>query len=236
MRLSYYLSYVPIPNTLSIFMQRIVDNKSAPQELCLTHKFCNLQTLAIIKQHGDKRIIDILVQNFSNLQSGVVWADLNFKNINHFFNPYTKKGLWKFPSAAYFFIIYLTKAEQLIKQRNQQESFFYLGAALHLLQDMSVPHHVCGYLFNGHKNFEKWVQLHLPEFKTITYKPWNCCNDPVKLFINNAKFATEFISMVEDNNTENYFQVANILLPAAQIGSAALLEWFIKNKILPNKS
>ncbi len=36
---------------------------------------------------------------------------------------------------------------------------FYLGAALHLVQDMCVPHHSLGIIFDGHKEFETTPNL-----------------------------------------------------------------------------
>lgn len=234
MRLTSYLNQIPVPNMFSLFLQNIVENNSHTNELCLTHKFCNQKALELLEKRHNAPVISVLKKNFSALQSGVVWADLNFKSVNHFFNPLTKKGLWKFMPAIYIFVFYLSKAKQYAKERNGLNTFFYLGAATHILQDMTVPHHVCGCLFNGHKEFEGWVQSHLDSFSFLTSDSWPACHNPIDLLTSNAEAAAVFMSVVDDSSAENmYYHTACILLLLAQTSSAAFFEWFIEKKVLP---
>lgn len=232
--LTYYLSRIPVPGTVSIFIQKLMENNSRPGELCLTHKFCNEKALELLQKCTDKKIQPIMKDNLPALQSGVVWADLNFKSVNHFFNPLTKKGLWKFPSAVYVFIFYLSKARQSAMRQDSFNTFFYLGAAAHILQDMTVPHHACGCLFSGHKKFENWVQAHLNDFSFLTCDTWPSCRNPIRLILSNAKTAAVFMPLVSDISTEDeYYHSARILLLLAQTSSAALFEWFIETAVLP---
>lgn len=228
MRINYYLNALPVPLSMSIWLQKIMDSKAA-RELCFTHKFCNMQTVALLQQFSDKRTAAMVQKNMEYIQNGVVWADLNFKNIMHFYDPFKNKGLWKFSPAVVSFEFYLDKAERFLKKRNMDKSFFYLGAAIHLLQDMSVPHHVSGDLFNGHKKFEEWVQLNLHQFVFFTDIKWRECKNPIQLFMDAAYFATNFISLVDYKATvRDYFSTANILLLETQKNTASLLEWFVK--------
>ncbi|MFA6850088.1 MAG: zinc dependent phospholipase C family protein [Selenomonadaceae bacterium] len=228
-----YLSQgLAILSMLSTPFQYLIDIPRSSAILCSTHKTCNTEALALIKACGYSAVASILEKNLVPLQQGVTWADLEFKNINHFFNPTTRKGLWQFSPAVYDFSVYLAKSCRLAKSKDLTNSFFYLGAAAHLLQDMSVPHHVCGYLFNGHKAFENWVQTHLNEFTSpqIELIP---IKKPLGLLLNNAIIANDFMSYVnEDATTNAYFTAAQNLLPIAQSSSASLFEWFISNKIL----
>lgn len=228
-----YLSQgLSILSILSTPLQCLISLPRSSTFLCLTHKTCNIKALTLIKENGCSAVASILEENLIPLQQGVTWADLEFKNINHFFNPTTRKGLWRFSPAVYDFSVYLAKSCRLAKNKDLTNSFFYLGAAAHLLQDMSVPHHVCGYLFNGHKNFESWVQTHHNEFTSpqVELIP---IKKPLDLLFNNAIAATDFMSYVnEDATTSTYFTAAQNLLPIAQSSSASLFEWFISNKIL----
>jgi len=228
-----YLSQgLSILSTLSTPLHYIMDVPSDSAALCLTHKVCNVESLQIIRENGYHEIACILEKNLNSLQLGVTWADLEFKNINHFFNPITRKGLWRFSPAVYDFSVYLTKACRFVKNKDLANSFFYLGASAHLLQDMAVPHHDCGHLFNGHKKFENWVQTHNDEFNSLQVELIPI-KRPLELLLNNAILATDFMPFVNENSTLNQYRfAAQTLLPIAQSSSAALFEWFISTKIL----
>ncbi|WP_196598937.1 zinc dependent phospholipase C family protein [Pectinatus frisingensis] len=234
MYLADYLNHIPIPAAFSLFIQNIVENTNRTNELCLTHKFCNKKALELLKNPFIKKTVSLhtLQENFSAVQNGVVWADLNFKNTCHFFNPATNHGLWFLPSARSIFFSYLNKAEQASKRHNFPRAFFYLGAAAHLLQDMTVPHHVCIHLFHGHKKFERWVRAHLSEFTVLTDNTLPICQNPMELFIENAKFTVAFMPSINGSVSEDiYFHCAQILLSRAQTSSAAFYLWFIKENI-----
>ncbi|WP_019552253.1 zinc dependent phospholipase C family protein [Propionispira raffinosivorans] len=227
-----YLSQgLSILSTLSTPLHYIID-ASDSASLCLTHKVCNIEALQIIRENGYHEVACILEKNINSLQLGVTWADLEFKNINHFFNPITRKGLWRFSPAVYDFSVYLTKACRFVKNKDLVNGFFYLGASAHLLQDMAVPHHVCGHLFNGHKKFENWVQTHNNEFSSLQIELIPI-KKPLELLLNNAILATDFMPLVDENATINqYHFAAQALLPIAHSSSATLFEWFISTKIL----
>lgn len=232
---AYYLNLgLSMLGTFSAPIQYLLEYPHDPKSLCITHKACNLEALKLIKASGNMEIAAILENNLPQLQEGVKWADLEFKNINHFFDPITRKGLWRFSPGVYDFSVYLAKACRLANKQDIASSFFYLGAATHLLQDMSVPHHVCGHLFNGHKKFENWVQCHLDEF-TCPPNQMKSTKKPLDLLLHSATIAREFMLLVNESATESqYRHAARNLLPLAQTTSAELFEWFIKTKILLN--
>lgn len=218
--------------TFSAPIQYLLEYPHDPKYLCITHKACNLEALKLIKASGNMEIAAILENNLQQLQEGVKWADLEFKNINHFFDPITRKGLWRFSPGVYEFSVYLANACRHANKQDIASSFFYLGAATHLLQDMTVPHHVCGHLFNGHKKFENWVQCHLDEF-TCPPNQLKQTIKPLDLLFHSATIAREFMSRVGESASEDqYRHAAQNLLPIAQTSSAELFEWFIKTKIL----
>ena len=228
-----YLNFsLSMLSTVATPLQYLMEYPRDIKSLCLSHKFCNLHALAIIRGRGNTEIAAVLQDNLAPLQEGVTWADLQFRNINHFFDPITKKGLWRFSPGVYDFSVYLAKACRLAKTADITNSFFYLGAAVHLLQDMSVPHHVCGYLFKGHKKFENWVQNHLAEFAY----PQNSINEttrPIDLLLSSATIAREFMPFVGESATEQHYRyAAKNLLPIAQTSSANLFEWFVETKVL----
>lgn len=231
LRTEHYLALgLATLNTVTIPFQHLLDYGKNADDLCLTHKICNLQALYRLQKQASCQALFLLENNFSALQAGVVWADLEFKNINHFFDPTTQKGLWRFSPARYSFAIYLTKASRLAKKEDFTQAFFYLGAAAHLLQDMTVPHHVCGYLFNGHKKFENWVQTHIKEFSFPQIDlP---CTKPLELMLYNAQTAYPYMFMVDESASDrSYGKAAQELLPIAQSSTSALFKWFLETKI-----
>ncbi|ERI90132.1 hypothetical protein HMPREF1982_04072 [Clostridiales bacterium oral taxon 876 str. F0540] len=52
---------------------------------------------------------------------------------------------------------YHNKSIAYMKLKEIDKSLFYLGAACHLIQDMTVPHHVNNRLLDSHRGFEMWI-------------------------------------------------------------------------------
>lgn len=231
LRTAHYLTLgLATLNTVTTPFQYLLEYGKNSEDLCLTHKICNAQALFHLKEQETCANLFLLENNFPALQAGVVWADLEFKNINHFFDPTTQKGLWRFSPARYSFVIYLTKASRLAKKEDFTHAFFYLGAAAHLLQDMTVPHHVCGHLFNGHKKFENWVQTHIKEF--TLQLPDIPHTKPLDLMLYSAQTAYPYMFMVDETATDcAYAKAAQELLPIAQSSTTALFKWFLETKI-----
>ena len=65
-------------------------------------------------------------------------------------------------------ILTITRSLNEYFHGNIKDSMFYLGAACHLIQDLTVPQHANVHLLNNHKSYENWVirtHRHHDEFK-----------------------------------------------------------------------
>lgn len=118
-----------------------------------THSYCNRQACRILREDGLEREAAVVEANLSHLQQGSDWADSGFRNSSHYYDPDTRRGLWRYPDAAQTCTKYFHKALGLIGKRPDR-AFFFLGAATHIVQDLCVPHHAAGLLWNGHREFE----------------------------------------------------------------------------------
>lgn len=142
--------------------------KSIIKTHCKVHKSINMSALNILK--NDKRYIEC--NFFSNyilhINKGAVWADQDFKSSNHFYNPSKKRGLYGRKSALDLSVDYYSQAINLWKSGEFNKSLFYLGAALHIIQDMTIPQHANIRLLDGHRKYESYVKYasqYLDDFK-----------------------------------------------------------------------
>ena len=126
-------------------LQKVLDKPG------FTHEVCNRQAPIILKNDGLEKYAELLAPFEVDLNLGVYWADKDWKNNNHYFEPHTHRGLWNFNNAVDTFEMYYQHSLKYLRQYDIKKSIFYLGAAAHLLQDLCVPHHARAKLLNGHK-------------------------------------------------------------------------------------
>lgn len=195
----------------------------------LTHRFINRQTVRILMADGYAQESEWLRRHLTAFNRGAVWADADWKNVHHYFNPATKRGLWRFHSAVEDFAAYFGRALKMEENGDSQQAAFYLGASAHLLQDLCVPHHARSKLLDGHKEFEAWAACHRNEFKvSVGGLYYNGC-DYVDWLYGNAEQAADLYDCVAgEAQGADYLQAAKILLPSAQRSTAGLLERFLQ--------
>lgn len=193
----------------------------------VTHEFCNNQALVILRHEGQTDCADFFQKYAQELNAGVYWADTGWKNKSHYFIPATGAGLWRFRSAVDEFEIYFHKATQAARSGDWRSAVFYLGAAIHLVQDACVPHHARGKLFDGHKEYEEWAQTHFAYFKTEDKVMDVHYNKFATWLVKNASISADMLKMVDHKATEeSYFQATAILLPQAQRSTAGIIAQF----------
>jgi phospholipase C len=206
---------------------------------CATHQFCNESALAIMEYSGNKEEVDLIRPFLAAINDGALWADRGYRNITHFFNPLTKRGLWNLPSVADSFRESIKRILKYGQKANPERAMFYTGAAAHLLQDMCVPHHSCNLLFSGHAEYEHWVEARLAEYPMIpTDKRPVTGESPMKMFLKNALLSIEYIDLVTERATESNYKIATeILLPLAQHSTAKMLVWIAQKLVwIPHRN
>lgn len=205
---------------------------------CQVHKFINHQSISILKNDGFYDAWSFFSNYINDLNSGVVWADQDLKNRNHFYNPDKQKGLYGFGDALKECQSYYAAALTWWKRRDKGKSVFYLGASCHLLQDMTVPQHANIKLLKGHRKYERWV-----------VRAYNCCDrfkcdsggmylETINDFIDkNARIAIEAYeySIHKKNLEDKFSSITDIVLSQAQRSTAGFLNMFYRDVLSMTK-
>ncbi|MCL6448246.1 MAG: zinc dependent phospholipase C family protein [Armatimonadetes bacterium] len=199
----------------------LVDSKG------ITHLFCNEQAIVILSEDGFCQEADLLRKNLEAINQGTCWADRGWKCLAHYLDPDTQKGLGPWPSAAREGNSYFEQALMLWKQGRQTGAFFYLGAVLHLIQDLCVPHHANGVAFDGHQNLEKWARENRHAFQVKSNGLYGLAGEPEQWIYNNARVAKRFYRPDLMGNREFLHYAVGLLLPLAQRTTAGFMQYFI---------
>lgn len=204
-------------------LQHVLDRPSR------THGFCNVQGMQILAQDCVIPRNDFFAKYKKEIVHGGYWADSQWKNIDHYLEPETGRGIWPFGNALDQFRQYFAFAFKEVRRGDCGKAAFYLGAASHLVQDMCVPHHARGRMFNGHQEFEAWAGRHFEEY-SVRGGGLYTKNDRVVDFIcENARIAATLLDAVDtDKGCVDYTGVAAILLPLAQQSTAGLFAHFYR--------
>ena len=198
-------------------LQKVLDKPG------FTHEVCNRQALIILRNDGLEKYAELLAPFEVDLNLGVYWADKDWKNINHYFEPHTRRGLWNFNNAVDTFEMYYQHSLKYLRQYDIKKSIFYLGAAAHLLQDLCVPHHARAKLLNGHKAYELWAQSRSQDYAVTKDGIYQEGEAPLLLTVKNAEIAADFFDWVCYEGDEIFYdKVTSKLLPLAQRSTAGL--------------
>lgn len=193
----------------------------------LTHFMCNRQALKILDNDSRKKQAEIAGEFSIELDKGVSWADRGFKNMSHFTNPGTNKGLYGWTDAVRECSLFWNKALHNWQESNYDKAFFYLGAAAHLVQDVCVPHHARGILFDGHQEFEAWTEENRNNYRVSKQGLYDLGESPGDWIRANSLFAAKQYHLVGASSVrQDYHQAAQLLLTRAQRATAGFLNWF----------
>jgi phospholipase C len=205
---------------------------------CRVHKFINNQSIIILKKDGHKDAYNLISRYIDDINAGVVWADQDLKSSNHFYNPHTNKGLYGNSNAKKECMSYYTNALQECFHGDYKKAMFYLGAACHLIQDLTVPQHANVRLLNNHRTYEKWViqmYKHHDEFKIGEGGIYlNTLNHYIDLNSKKAINTYNRYSHIKDQHTR-FYKITSIGLSMAQKTTAGFMYKFFKDiqKIRP---
>lgn len=192
----------------------------------LAHVYGLEQAYRILEQDNKQRVSDFFEKHHTYLKKGLLWADRGWKNVCHYYNQPDKQGSVRWPGAAAECQYYFNKAMSLFP-KDIIKGMFYLGAALHLVQDMCVPHHSSGAVFDGHLEFEKWATKHWYQFPAQVglYPPFT---HPVQWIDHNSRVSGPLYPLVSLENgcsKETYTRAAEILIPLTIATTAGFLDF-----------
>ncbi len=199
---------------------------------CQIHKFINEQALEILK---NDRYLDahyLFCDYIVDLNAGVVWADQDLKSSNHFYSPTKDKGLFGNSNALSLAVEYYKKAKEYWHLHNINLSMFYLGAAVHLVQDMTVPHHANIRLLDKHRQYENYIKRTYLSTPKFAVDRGGYYLENIEEFVRcNARNAIRIYSRLRDikNEDRRNYTITKFTLPLAQKTTAGCLLKFYKD-------
>lgn len=205
---------------------------------CFIHKEINKQALVILK--NDKHTEQyILFSNYlAELNMGVVWADQDFKSSGHFYSPIRDRGLYGNTNALTLAKNYYTFALSYWNSGEVMRAMFFLGAAAHLIQDMTVPQHANIKLLKEHHKFEKFIRdtyYNTPEY-LVSNK--GCYLNSVEEYIRHNALCSirmnKRLCSISDEE-DRFYTLGKYTIPLALRSTAGLFATFYKN-VMENES
>ncbi|MCR4436056.1 MAG: zinc dependent phospholipase C family protein [Clostridiales bacterium] len=200
---------------------------------CEVHKFINRQAVEILKNDKFQDAYHFFSDYLPRLNAGVVWADQDLKSMGHFYNPYRGRGLYGNNNAASLALEYYRRALYYWKQELIDSSMFYLGASLHLVQDMTVPQHANIRLLGSHKKYENFIKrmyLKIPCFTAESggYYHMRCIEEAIACNARNAIKIYSRLKKMEDEE-KRFYTITKFILPLAQRTTAGCLMMFYRD-------
>lgn len=199
---------------------------------CEVHKFINQQALLILKNDKYYREYEFFKKFIKDINEGAVWADQDYRSSNHFYNPFKKKGLYGRKDALELCLEYYEEALGYWKKEKVKKSMFYIGAALHLIQDMTVPQHANIRLLDNHRQYENYIKRTYDYMKEFKVDKGTYILDSMEDYIRfNARVAIRIYKHFKDikDEEERFYRIARCGLPLAQRTTAGALTIIYKD-------
>ncbi|MCQ4923823.1 zinc dependent phospholipase C family protein [Tissierella carlieri] len=203
--------------------------KSIMKTHCKVHKFINIHALNILKNDKYLAEYNFFSSFILDINQGAVWADQDFKSSNHFYNPYRKRGLYGRKSAMDLGIDYYQEALGLWAKGEFNKSLFYLGATLHIIQDMTIPQHANIRLLDDHHQYESYVKHTYEYIKEFQVDKGTYLLDSIEDYIRfNSRVALKiyrrFKKIPDDEN--RFYRISRCGLPLAERTTAGAMIMF----------
>ena len=225
----------PVPATVR--MTKLLLAPMAPLQYLLdtpgiTHEHCLNQAYNTLLNDGKEDVHTFFRPYHAWIRKGLFWADRGWKNVYHFYTNPDNPSKPSWPGASAEAQFYYNQA-LLNFPKDVLKGMFYLGAALHIIQDMCVPHHSKGMLFDGHQEFEKWAGIHWQEFSTVEQGFYPNFHHLSQWIDHNALVSGSFYPLVStqaQSNKDTYSEAANTLIPLTIQSTAGFLD-FVRNEL-----
>lgn len=191
-----------------------------------THVFNNEQGRKILLNDGFKKEAQLFNMFSGQLDSGLIWIDKGLKSVYHYYDPDSGTGMWLLPSAAEKCSVFFNRSLIMWRNKKHNLAMFFLGAALHLVQDLCVPHHAACRVFDGHQEFEDWAETRKDNYRVESGGIYAVSDKTEEWVADNARLAKKYYPLVTSHTPDCNHHAAKILLPRAQKTTAGFLKHF----------
>lgn len=220
---SYSYLYKKVVKAVNPLKKKVIKTE------CIVHKFINDQAVEILRNDGHNAVYNIVSKYIEDINEGAVWADQDFKSSNHFYNPKIQRGLYGNSNARTECITYYRRAIKEYFKGDIKNAMFYLGAACHLIQDLTIPQHANIELLNSHRSYENWVIKMYNKHRRFKVERGGIYLDSLEYYINlNTHKAIETYKMYSclKNEAMKFYKITSISLVMAQKTTAGLMNNF----------
>lgn len=200
---------------------------------CKVHKFINIHALNVLKNDNYLSEYNFFNHYITDINEGAVWADQDFKSSNHFYNPYKKiNGLYGRKNALELGVQYYQNALLFGKKGEYKKSLFYLGATLHIIQDMTIPQHANIRLLDDHRQYETFVKRTYRYVDDFRVQNGVYLLNSIESFIKfNARIAIKIYKKYRfiPEDEERYYLITKCALPLAKRTTAGAMIMYYRN-------
>jgi phospholipase C len=137
-----------------------------------------------------------------------------------------------------FTVDYYVKAVVLFRKGEFRESLFYLGAALHLIQDVTIPQHVNVRLLDDHRQFENFVRRTYQYAEAFQAFHGAYLLSTIENYVKfNARTALKVYRRFRNvrDDESRYYRTAKCTLPLAERTTAGAMVLFYNNTVMQQK-
>jgi len=220
---AYSLVYKNILRAINPIKKRVVKTE------CIVHIAINNQSLHILKNDGYFDVYNLMSEYIEDINEGAVWADQDLKSSNHFYSPKTKRGLYGNSNAKNECESYYNRALNEFVLGDIKEAMFYLGAACHLVQDVTIPQHANVELLHNHRSFENWIiRMYRRFYKFKVFRGGiylNYIGQYIELNSREAIKTHEKYSHIENEHIR-FYKITSVILVMAQKTTAGVMVKF----------
>ena len=125
---------------------------------CAVHLYLNDHAINLLRKYDYEEEYRFFSSYIDDISEGAVWVDQDFNSSNHFYSPLKKRGLYGRRSAMDLAIEYYDKATNFWNEGNHHRSMFFFGAAVHIIQDVTIPQHASIRLLGDHRQYETYIK------------------------------------------------------------------------------
>lgn len=188
----------------------------------------------ILKNDGKEKYANILESYMGDFKGGLADADSFLNPRDHYFNPNTKNGLANFKDARTLAQKELDLAiNEWGKEDGKGNAIYHLGMVVHIIQDLTVPHHAVPTPLDGHVEYENWIEKHGHEFYVDSGGLYNMSSMDEYIAYEyveyNAIQSLELFVYIDGNIADNnYTYVVEQMIPLAQRSGAGIAASFFQ--------
>lgn len=129
---------------------------------------------------------------------------------------------------------YYADAVRLWRKQETQKAMFYLGAALHLVQDVTIPQHVNIRLLEDHRQFENFVKRTYQNVDAFQAYQKAYVLSTIENYVKfNARTALKIYKRFREiaDDESRYYRITRCTLPLAERTTAGALVMFYNHVV-----